>query len=214
MPPASEGDPLAGRRHGGGGPEEVEPVVDDAPLDDEAIEVAPARVPPGGRQLSRQEIEHFVATGHAVHRAWCHTCMTARGQAVWHGRQHDAQEGADPVVSLDYGFMMPGEFADGVRPEEEELEDSEEDVKLPMIVAKDCKTVTYVLRHRRPEEGIHRAGVQVARQLPEALGLPTADPPVGWRAQHLRPEGGGHGEARWREGDPSRVPGRGSSGQW
>ena len=69
--------------------------------------------------------------------------MTARGLAVWHGRQDDAQEGTDPVDCLDYGFMMPGEFADGEHPEEEELEDGEEDLKLPMIVAKGCKTVTY-----------------------------------------------------------------------
>ena len=51
MPPASEGDPLAGRRREGGGPEEVEPVVDDAPLGDEAMEVAPARLPPGVESL-------------------------------------------------------------------------------------------------------------------------------------------------------------------
>ena len=155
MPPASEGNPLAGQRQRGEGSGEIEPVVDDVPLDDEAIEVAPARVPPGGRQPSRQEIEHHVATGHAAHRPWCHACMTARGQAVWHGRQEDAQEGADPVVCLDYGFMMPGEFEDGAHYDDAELEDGEEDVKLPMIVAKDCKTVTYVLCRRGAEEGIH-----------------------------------------------------------
>ena len=211
MPPASEGDPLAGRGQGGReGPKEVEPVVD-APLDDEALEVAPARVPPGGRQPSRQEIEHHVATGHAVHRAWCRACMTARGQAVWRGRQDDAQEGADPVVCLDYGFMMPGEFEDGEHLEEAELEDDEEDVKLPMIVAKGCKTVTYsavAFQKKGSSEQARRASGSSAS---ERFGLQTLDPSVGWRAQHLRSEGGGHGKARWRGCGPLRVPGRRSS---
>ena len=35
------------------------------------------------------------------------------------------------MVCLGYGFMMPGEFADGEHPEE--LEDDGEDVTLPMV---------------------------------------------------------------------------------
>ena len=154
-----------------------------------------------------------MATGHAVHRAWCHACMTARGQVGRHERQEGAPEGADPVVCLDYGFMMPGEFADGEHPEEAELEDDEEDVKLPMIVAKDCRMVTYSATSVQKKGSTEQACkwlVSFLKHLGYRRLILQSD---GEPSICALKEGGGHGEARWCGSDPSRVPGRGSSGQ-
>ena len=112
-------------------------VEDDGAVDDEALEVQKPRIPSGGRQPTRAEIEHHVATGHAQHRSWCTSCMRARGIAGRHEQQDRAREDADPMICIDYAYTKA---ADSEKQDDEEMETPD---KVLMIVAKDCRTGTY-----------------------------------------------------------------------
>lgn len=143
-PSAGIGGPPAEPEARDEGPHDEQP-ADEGWLDDEAVEVAPARVPPGGRRPSRQEVERHVATGHAVHRDWCFSCMRGRGLATRHEPAGDDREDADPLVCMDYGYMLDHESEQGQARQQHgdgERDDEDPDGML-IVVAKDRRTGTY-----------------------------------------------------------------------
>ena len=56
----------------------IEKEIVDAGIDDEAIEVQRHHGVTVGREPTKLEIEHHIASGHAQHRTWGDACLRAR----------------------------------------------------------------------------------------------------------------------------------------
>ena len=95
------------------------------------------------------DVEHHVASGHALHRTWCDACMRARGIAERHKRRELGREDGDPLVAIDYGYLKP----DGTEDDGDDDDDEMTQNKLLILVAKDVKTGTCVANFVR-EKGV------------------------------------------------------------
>ena len=81
-----------------------------------------------GRGLTKREVEHHVASGHAQHRTWCDASMRARGIAERHERREPGREDEDTFIAVDCDYLK----LDGT--EEEDDDDDEMTQHKPLSV--------------------------------------------------------------------------------
>ena len=94
-------------------------------LNADAQQAKPLPIPakPTPEMIAAHEVSHL------PFRSWCSHCVRGRGKSFQHRRvQHDQDDEAHPVVSLDYAFFgAPGEL------EQEAIGSA----KMPVLVVKD-----------------------------------------------------------------------------
>ena len=78
----------------------------EASMDAEEQEEFPERVKRGPITSSRVEVDQHEATEHASFRNWCAECIRGRGREMGHS-QGDHTSDSTPVLSWDYGFLLP-----------------------------------------------------------------------------------------------------------
>ena len=85
--------------------EAADPEADEGDERDEPCEEHPSRVVQGPKMPPADEQDRHCATGHAIYRSWCSSCVQGRGRTKPH-RQGEADGEEDvPVISWDYGFL-------------------------------------------------------------------------------------------------------------
>eukprot|EP00971_Amphidinium_carterae_P236916 4702272-Amphidinium_carterae.1 len=72
--------------------------------DDEPEETVAVRLARQAGQPTEAEVDAHAASGHAVFRSWCRTCVMAKGVGQQH-RRVDHEGESMSVVAFDYGFM-------------------------------------------------------------------------------------------------------------
>ena len=89
--------------------------------------------------MTKLEIEHAGASGHAPHRNFCDACMRAHGIAGRHEKRELGREDEDPLVTIDYGHLNLDGTEDDVNEEDDEVAQN----KLLVQNAKDVKNGTH-----------------------------------------------------------------------
>ena len=110
-------------------------------LNADAQQAKPLPIPakPTPEMIAAHEVSHL------PFRSWCSHCVRGRGKSFQHRRvQHDQDDEAHPVVSLDYAFFgAPGEL------EQEAIGGA----KMPVLVVKD-RFSKAMFTHLLPSKGI------------------------------------------------------------
>ena len=127
----------------------IEDLTVDEGTDGEAVAVQRQNVVVVGREPTKLEVEHHVASGHAQHRTWCDACMRARGIAGAHERREPGREDEDPLVAIDHVYLN----LDGTEDDDDDNDDEATQNKLLILVAKDVKKGTFAATCLR-EKGV------------------------------------------------------------